>query len=154
MDWSVCIIRRTLVLSEEGVCDTTGMVIMPSDISFFLLAPKLTEKQMERKVKGSPPQRFLFEQLKLRLKDHKIEYNFAVRTLTIKKDYCFWNVRYIDVADLTAKTAYEYDGKRWHQGKRKAKDRDAELGFMGWKVVHVNINNLLEVLDPNKPKLI
>ncbi len=107
--------------------------------------PELSKKQRERKVKDSAPQRMLFSELQRLLPTHDIRYNFPVRTKTFKRHISYWNVRYIDIADLTTMTAYEYDGKKWH--RKPNKKRDLELKRAGWKVIHITKRNIRKILN-------
>ena len=41
--------------------------------------------------------------------------------------------------------AYEYDGERFHEEPNQK--RDNELERIGWKIIHVNKNNMQTILD-------
>lgn len=105
----------------------------------------------QNKIKDSIPQKILFKELMKIFPTHNLRYNYRVKTKRRNSDKEFNNFRYIDVADLTTYTGYEYDGKKWH--RRPDKKRDDELIRAGWRVVHINKYNIQEILDSLEHKV-
>jgi len=126
---------------REDTCDKCNKLRLKSK---GLRSPKKLNKSKPRKIKDSIPQRILFRELQNRI-SHSLRYNYPVRTLVIQSEKRFWNIRYIDVADLDSHIAYEYDGEQWH--KRPDKKRDEELNRAGWQVIHITKKNIQRILD-------
>jgi len=82
-------------------------------------------------VNVSKPQRALFELVKK-------YYNNAELEVPIKTNY---GIRYADIVLKNNGLILEYDGEYWHRDKEKDLQRDFELQFCGWTVLHFNDDN-------------
>lgn len=127
---------------REDTCNKCNKLRLKSK---GLHSPRKLNKTKLRKIKDSIPQRILFRELQNRI-FHSLRYNYPVRTLVIQNEKRFWNIRYIDVADLDSNIAYEYDGEKFHKPKTDKK-RDEELNRAGWQVIHITKKNIQRILD-------
>ena len=75
----------------------------------------------------------------------KKKYPKAILNYRIKTNRTF---RYLDVAILSLKFDFEYDGVYWHSSEEATKsdrERDKEIKEIGWKTIRVNKNNFKKI---------
>lgn len=128
-----------------GICNRCWKIIKK--------VPQPHKLRKDVKIKDSIPQRILFEELKRKLGEKYLKYNYPIRTqkkllplgigLPKKRK---WNIRYADVAYTKTKVIFEYDGEHYHN-EEKDRKRDDELRWVGWKVIHVNRHNMQDIID-------
>jgi len=92
--------------------------------------------KMAQKGFVSKPQMKLYKMMKEIYDNVKLDFPIVTNSST----------RYGDVTLTDYNLILEYDGEHWHKDKFKDDQRDLELNFVGWTVIHFNKNNINDAL--------
>lgn len=110
--------------------------------SLISLYQKYPEKHINRILaknnRLSKPQMLLYNYLLLYYPDAQLNYRLKTRN----------GNKFLDVGIPSIKTCYEYDSEYWHQNRKEYdKQRNIDINFEGWNVIHINQKDLEVILS-------